>query len=84
MRDPTPGNPPHIILSREGLAQGDSHAMNLYGVGLMPLAEKMRRAVPQALQPWFADDGASAGQARANAACARFLIDNSDPYGYYI
>jgi hypothetical protein len=36
-----PGKPPFRILSREGIAQGCSLSMNLYGVALLPLLKKM-------------------------------------------
>ena len=36
-----PGKPPIRILSREGIAQGCSLSMNLYGVALLPLLKRM-------------------------------------------
>jgi hypothetical protein len=51
-----------ILQSREGVTQGDPLAMVLYGLALVPLAEKLRAAVPEALQPWYADDAAVAGR----------------------
>ncbi len=36
-----PGKPPIWILSREGIAQGCSLSMNLYGVALLPLLTRM-------------------------------------------
>ena len=57
------GKPCHIILSREGVTQGDPLSMILYGIGLLPLAEKLRGTIPQAVQPWYADDSAMTGPA---------------------
>ncbi len=45
-----PGHPPHIIHSREGVAQGCVFGMFLYGIGLLPLCEQMREEVPESLQ----------------------------------
>ena len=39
-----PGEPAHVIHSKEGITQGDCLAMSLYGVTLMPLVLKMREA----------------------------------------
>ena len=35
--------------------------VNIYGIAIMPLVMDMREAVPEALQPWFADDAADTG-----------------------
>jgi hypothetical protein len=55
------GRKAFIILSEEGLSQGDPLAMILYGVALLPLVEGLRQAVPEATTPWFADDSAAIG-----------------------
>ena len=39
-----PGNDPIIILSEEGVTQGDPLTMVLYGIMLLPLAEILREA----------------------------------------
>ena len=46
-----PGEPALVIHSKEGITQGDCLAMSLYSIALMPLASKMREAIPKALQP---------------------------------
>ena len=78
-----PGNPPIVIHSKEGITQGDCRAMSVYGVALMPLAEKMAEEVPGALQPWYADDSAACGTALDNAKCLEFLIREGPKYGYH-
>jgi hypothetical protein len=78
-----PGKPPFWILSREGIAQGCSLSMNLYGVALLPLLNRMHAAVPDALAPAYADDTAAAGKAVHNAACLSFLLRHVPRYGYY-
>jgi hypothetical protein len=50
-----------VLLSREGVTQGDPLSMILYGLSLTPLAEAIRRAVPNTAQPWYADDNAVVG-----------------------
>ena len=39
-----------VILSEEGVTQGDPLAMILYGLALAPLAKEIREAVPGAMQ----------------------------------
>ncbi|KAL7531966.1 hypothetical protein ACHAXR_006015, partial [Thalassiosira sp. AJA248-18] len=78
-----PGEPPIIITSQEGVAQGDVFGGFLYGIGLMPLAEQMREKIPTVLQTWFADDMAGAGSAAHNAECLDFLMKNGPRYGYF-
>ncbi len=58
-----PGDEPSILLSREGVTQGCSQSGILYGIGLLPLAECLRRdddsqqpSNSTVLQPWYADD----------------------------
>ena len=41
-----PGEPALVIHSKEGITQGDCLPMSLYGVALMPLQSKMRKAIP--------------------------------------
>ena len=49
MRDP--GNDPIVILSEEGVTQGDPLAIVIYGIMLLPLAEILREAYLNVLQP---------------------------------
>ena len=36
-----------LIHAKEGVCQGDLPSMALYGVALLPLVEKLKRAVPE-------------------------------------
>ena len=45
------------------MAQGNLLSMILCGLALVPLAEELRKAVPEVVQPWCADDSAMAGPA---------------------
>ena len=78
-----PGKPAIIIHSKEGIAQGCVLSMNLYGVSTLPLVHDMREAVPEALQPWFADDSGAAGEAVHAAACLEYLVVNGPRLGYF-
>ena len=84
VRDPRPGKEAVRITSREGIAQGDPHAMNIFGVTMMPLALRMRRAIPEALQPWYADDSGGTGPAAKVAACLAYLSQHGRKYGYFV
>ena len=66
-----PGGEPEIILSQEGVTQGDPLAMVLYGIALLPLAEALQKEFPDVLQPWYADDAAMQGPPARVAACIR-------------
>ena len=63
-----------ILLSKEGVTQGNPLAMALYGVALLPLAEMLRNEFPHVLQPWYADNAAMVGKARLVAACLKRLM----------
>ena len=78
-----PGHVKFIIYSKEGTLQGDYFGAVIYGVGVLPFGEGMRIAISQTLQPWFADDSASAGKAKRNAVCLNYLMTNGPRYGYY-
>ena len=43
-----------MILSREGVTQGDPLAMALYDIALLPLVELLRSEHSNVLLPWFA------------------------------
>ncbi len=75
------GEPALVIHSKEGITQGDCLAMSLYGVALMPLASKMRKEIPEALQLWYCDDAGVAGKALPNAQCLDFLVKFGPSYG---
>jgi hypothetical protein len=78
-----PGRPCHVILSQEGVTQGDPLSMVLYGVALVPLAEQLRAEVPRVLQPWYADDCAMAGPVSGIAAAMALLETQGPRRGYY-
>ena len=79
-----PGKPAIVIHSKEGTMQGDVFGAQLFAVGMMPLCSKLREEIPEAVQPWFADDGGSGGEARHNAAFCDYVRVHGPTYGYYI
>ena len=60
-----------ILLSQEGVTQGDPLSMILYGIGLLPLSELLLEEFPGLRQPWYADDAAAQGDAEQLAPRAR-------------
>ena len=75
---------PVIILSREGVTQGDPLSMVLYGITLIPLAEDLRDEYPTILYPFNAKDAAFNGSARRSAAQLHLLIDWGTDRGYFL
>ena len=72
-----------MILSHEGVTQGDPLAIALYGVALLPLAENLRSEHPDVLQPWYANNEAMQGLPLAVAKCFQLLIRVGPQFGYY-
>lgn len=78
------GLPLHIIHSKEDVDQGCTFSMNLCEIGIMPQLRQMLMAVPEAIQPWCADDGSSVGRACSNAVCLYFLTIVGPRYSYFV
>jgi hypothetical protein len=77
------GQPCTILLSREGVTQGDPLSMILYGLSLTPLAEAIRTAVPTTAQPWYADDASMTGKVSSIAKAQRLLLQLGPRRGYF-
>jgi hypothetical protein len=80
----SPGQTGHILLSQEGVTQGDPLAMILFGITVCPLAEFLRTQVPTAVQPWFADDAAAIGDLESIAQVTDLLVQYGPNRGYYV
>jgi hypothetical protein len=85
-----PGSEPSILLSREGVTQGCPQSGILYGLGLLPLAELLRRDTdPQqpsnstVLQPWYANDLAMMGAGKRIARVFQLLMEKGPSVGYF-
>jgi len=46
------GSPCSVILSQEGVTQGDPISMVIYGITIMPLTKSVRTTLPSILQAW--------------------------------
>ena len=87
------GEEPIILLSKEGVAQGDPMSMLLYGLGTVPLAKllKSERELASAtctrgeqwspVMPWYADDFASTGTAYQQAVTMKTLLKYGPGFG---
>jgi hypothetical protein len=85
-----PGDEPSILLSREGVTLGCPQSGILYGIGLLPLAECLRRDDdPQqpsnstVLQPWYADNMAMMGMSKRIARVFQLLMEKGPSVGYF-
>ena len=79
----TPRELPVTILSREGVTQGDSLSMVLYGITLAPLAEELRAADPGLLPPFYADDAAFDGSEQRRTQLLKLLMRRGLNQGYF-
>ncbi len=78
------GDTGEILLSMEGVIQGDPLAMILYDIALAPLIEGLRRDVPGCVQPWYADDGGSPGKVSDIRRVTALLRKRGPLRGYFL
>jgi hypothetical protein len=52
-------------------------------VALVPLARNLRKAVPECMQPWYADDGGLAGRLKDILRAFKLLMEQGPARGYY-
>ena len=45
-----------IIHGKEGVTQGDTLAMIVYRIGILPIINNLKQEIPDVTQPWYADD----------------------------
>ena len=76
------GEPPVLLLSQEGIVEGDPILMVLYGITLIPLEEDLRSKDPGFLSPLYADNAAFDGSARGSAQFLKLLMDGRPNLGY--
>ena len=72
-----------IILSAEGVTQGDPLAMFVYGISMVPLAEFLRAEVPSLIQTWYADDCSMGGRVSGIATAMKLLLEKGPQRGYF-
>ena len=64
-----PGKSPYILLSKEEVIQGDPTLSYNYGIGLLPLGERVNSEHPEVASPAIADGWTLAGRAKDCASC---------------
>ena len=79
---PHTGEPPVTIMIQEGVTQGESLLMVLYGITLDPLAEELRAADSGLLYPFYADDTAFESLAQKSAHFLKMLTERGMDRGY--
>ena len=72
-----------FILSKEGITQGDSLGMKVYGVGILPLTRKLKNTVKYT-QNWFADDSACIGELQSLLIWIELLLEEGPKSGYFL
>ena len=82
VRDPA-SRTPRLLLSREGVRQGDPVSMVAFGLGLLPLIQQLKNELPEVIQPWYADDAAACGSFDSLERSFELLQTLGKPFGYY-
>ena len=78
-----PGEPPFMLLIREGVTQGDLIYIFLYGITFVSLAKDIREADPGLLTPLYLDDAEFYGYERRSAQILKLLIERRVHWGYF-
>jgi hypothetical protein len=71
-----------ILLSREGVTQGDPLSMFLYSIAIMPLIRKCTR-VGEWHQCWYADDSSAVARLRQLVEWLTLLMEEGPKFGYF-
>ena len=69
-----------VILSQEGITQGDPLAMPMYALATVPL---IKRLTPTVKQTWYADDAAATGKIASLRTWWDEISRLGPSYGYY-
>ena len=78
-----PGDTAVILLSQEGVTQGDPLLMVLYRITLVHMAEELRDEYPTLVSPFYANDVAFNGLTRRSTAQLRLLLEQRPDQGYF-
>ena len=78
-----PGDAQVILLSREGVTQGDPLSVVLYGITLAPLVEELRYTDPTLLSPFYAKYAAFDRSERQSVAQLKLLMDRGPDGGFF-
>jgi hypothetical protein len=71
-----------VILSREGVTQGDPLSMFLYSVAIMPLIRRCKR-VDDWRQCWYADDSSAVARLTKLVEWLTLLMEEGPKFGYF-
>ncbi len=72
------------IKSSEGTTQGDTLAMQFYGISTTPILLTLKQNIETVSQVWFADDATGAGKLRCLLAWWKLIISEGEKFGYYV
>ena len=75
---------PRIILSKEGIIQGDPMAMPLYGVNMAFLGKQLKSDLPEPMQVWYADNFSATARGRAARPLIQSLGDLGPSRGVFL
>ena len=70
-----------VILSQEGVTQGDPLSMVVYGLTLVPLAEIVRCRLPDLIHAWYADNACLTGGIKSEAWPGQGLLHGAQEVG---
>ena len=70
-----------VILSSEGMTQGDPLAVAIYAIGILPLIHHLNQQL--CTQVWYADDAAVGGSLSALREWWDDLCSSGPMFGYY-
>ena len=71
-----------VLLSKEGVTQGDPLAMVVYGVGVLPLTRKLK-CPDKWKQNWYADDSGCLAKLQHLKEWLNILMNDGPKFGYY-
>ena len=71
-----------VLLSKDGVTQGDPLAMLIYGIGVLPLTRKLK-CPDKWKQNWYADDSASLAKFQFLKEWLDILIQEGPKFGYF-
>ena len=72
-----------VLMSDEGVTQGDPLAMVMYGLALLPLIRELKVLDGEWVQSWYADDGQAVGTVESLRRWWDRLVEIGPRYGYY-
>ena len=78
-----PSNAPFILLIWEGVTQGDSLSIVLYGITLVLLTEDLKDADTTLLSTLYANDAVFDGSLRQSTTQLKILMDRGKDRGYF-